>query len=120
MSASRPLPPPIKPRNPACPLCTEETHWQDDGYACEACCAWWPERVTGEEPGEWLDPDAPQCDEIVQPYLDNTWIKDDDPRKHSSYRCLLNEGHREHKDMYGNPVQHANDEMTCFAKGWAG
>lgn len=110
----RPSPPPLQPRCPACSLCAEETEAADDGYACYRCDAWWPEDPSGYEPGEWLTPDEPQCETTVQPYLDNTWIKDDDSRKNNEYRCLLNEGHYEP----GGESMHANHEMTSFAKGW--
>lgn len=111
---TRPAPPPLQPRYPDCSLCHEETRYEDDGYACERCDAWWPERVTGAEPGDWHDPDAPQCVETVKPYLDNTWIKDDDPRKEREFRCLLDAGHYEP----GGDSMHANHEMTACARGW--
>jgi hypothetical protein len=114
----RPAPPPLQPRSPDCPLCTRETNWQDDGYACEDCSAWWPERVTGEEPGEWLEADEAQCEETVAPYVHNLWIPANDPRKHLVFRCLLTENHGRFQDQYGHPLKHANHEMTSCVRGW--
>lgn len=112
-TATRPTPPPLQPRCPDCPLCAEETYPRDGGYGCDRCAALWPEDPSGYEPGEWLTPDEPQCDETVRPYVSNTWIKDDDPRKHNEYRCLLDAGHYE-----PGVSLHANHEMTHSAKGW--
>lgn len=118
-TSERPVPPPLQPRCPDCSLCGEETNWEHDGYACQYCDAQWSERVTGGEPGSWLEPDEPQCEETTSPYVDNTWIPDDDPRKNLVFRCLLSDGHRAHPGVDGRPIPHANHEMTSCVKGWA-
>jgi hypothetical protein len=67
--------------------------------------------------GEWLVPDAVQCEETVQPYLNNSHIKDDDDRKHKTYRCMRDAGHR--VSAVDEVRDHANPDMQCFVKGWA-
>lgn len=117
MAEPRPLPPPLEARCPDCSICGEETSYQDDGFACERCGCWWPELLGHESSGEWLDDEAAQCEVTVQPYLENTWVKDEDERKHKTYRCVRDADHLD--SPFDEGREHANPDMKCLAKGWA-
>ncbi|WP_027933713.1 hypothetical protein [Amycolatopsis thermoflava] len=89
-------PPPIEHRAPDCSICGEETHWDDGGFGCEDCGAWWPEEAVGrEEPGEWNDEDERQCRWVIQPYADHPVHERLRP---FTYRCLKAEDHDQSSD----------------------
>jgi hypothetical protein len=116
MADARPLPPPLVFRSPDCPICDQETNAQPDSFDCEQCRCSWPKDSDCYTTGEWNDPGATQCAETVQPYLDNSWVKDDDARKHESYRCVRD---ADHVDSDWHEVkQHAHPEMSVCVKGW--
>jgi len=116
MADTRPLPPPLEARCPDCSICGKETGTQDNEFVCEYCCCSWPISGIDYDSGEWNDPEANQCTETVQPYLDNSWVRDDDERKHQAFQCVRD---ADHVDSSVNEVRdHANPDMQCFAKGW--
>lgn len=110
---TRPVPPPLEWRCPDCSVCGNETKCVEAGcFECRSCAITW----TSDGEGEWDEPDEERCAETVQPWLDNTWIKDDDERKHKEFRCVLAAGHDEDED---NLTPHANPEMgSVYARGW--
>lgn len=115
--ADRPLPPPLEARCPDCSVCGEETNYVDASFDCENCNCSWSESGVSYDSGEWLDPEVDQCAETVQPYLDNTWIKDDDERKQKSYRCVRD---ADHVDSTRPKVrEHAHPEMSVCVRRWA-
>lgn len=100
---TRPAPPPLVPRCPDCSICGAETYFEDGGFRCDDCCAWWDETGLDQEPGEWDEPERPQCPVTVQPYRYNDYITDPAIRSRV-YRCVLSEGHADehaHPDVYG-------------------
>lgn len=113
---TRPVPPPLLFRSPDCPICAEETNAQPDSFDCEKCWCSWPRDADCDTNGEWDYPETPQCEVTVQPYLDNSWIANDDSRKQLSYRCVRDADHVE--AGFAEAKQHAHPEMTCSVKGW--
>jgi hypothetical protein len=109
LANERPTPPPLEARCPDCSICGKETSYYDESFRCEGCEASWPadDRAYTDE-GEWEDPEAEQCDERVQPWLNNPYVTDPEHRR-QVVRCLLNDGHS------GN---HANPDMTSVLQGW--
>jgi hypothetical protein len=103
--------PPLAAPIPKCSVCGELTAFEGDEIVCYSCGISWPEDGFDEVEGSWDEPAAEQCPETVQPHLDNTWIKDDDPRKARTYRCILTAGHAN---------GHADPELNAFARGWRG
>lgn len=106
--ATRTAPPPLTPLCPDCSICGTETRYEDGGWRCDDCCAWWDESGLDTKPGEWDNPDTPQCEETIQPHLNNHYITDPEI-KTRVYRCLLDAGHD------GN---HGDADMWAWAKGW--
>jgi hypothetical protein len=112
LANERPAPPPLEARCPDCSICGNETHYSDEQFVCEHCeCGWPADNRAYSDEGEWNDPDAEQCTERVQPWLDNNWVTDPE-LKRQVVRCLLNADHTEHE------VAHRNPEMTALMKGW--
>lgn len=107
----RPVPPPLEARAPDCSICGQETDYGDESFECEDCGVSWPSYGLSYTNGEWNESDADQCEEVVQPWLDNTWTTDL-VRKATAVRCLLDADHVRHK------IPHTNPEMTAFVKGW--
>lgn len=109
----RPAPPDLEFQAPDCSVCGQDTRSDGrDGYSCESCRISWD---ADGSTGEWEDPNEELCTATVQPWLDNTWIKDDDERKRKEFRCVLAAGHDD--DEF--PTPHANPEMgSVYAKGW--
>ncbi len=112
LANERPAPPPLEARCPDCSICGKETDYSDEQFVCEQCECYWPaDNRAYDDRGEWNDPEAKQCAERVQPWLDNTWVTDPE-HKREVVRCLLDASHTEHDVPHGNP------EMTALVKGW--
>lgn len=107
-TAIRTAPPPLTPRCPDCSICGKETYYEDGGFRCDDCAAWWDEDGLDEKPGEWDEPEKPQCPATVQPHLENGYITDPEI-KTRVYRCVLDAGH---------DGDHADPDLYAFAKGW--
>lgn len=112
----RPAPPPLVSVCPACSICGKETTSEDDTFVCQYCECSWPQDGIDEQPGEWHNPDAPQCPETVQSYQDNTWIKPGDPRKHTAFRCVRDADHTRSKHV--DIKEHSHPDMAVFVRGW--
>jgi hypothetical protein len=117
---TRPAPPHLEPRCPDCSVCGTETYVDAEGdFGCEPCGITWDHRDAYDSDGEWVDDTAEQCATTVAPYLNNTWIKDDDERKHKTYRCVLDAGHdNPGPESLVATTPHANPEMDSWGKGW--
>lgn len=91
MSApQRPAPPELEASPPDCSICGQETEAGPDGdFTCERCQCFWPGFW---EPGEWMDPDMPQCPSTAQPFADFTAERHDWLRA-MVFRCVLDTGH---------------------------
>ncbi|PXY20351.1 hypothetical protein [Prauserella endophytica] len=97
----RPAPPAIEARAPDCPICWRETSFVDDCFECEDCGCYWPKGF--DEPGEWTEPDEPQCTSTHQPFKDNPYVRDQETRE-QVLRCVLDDGHageHRHPDHIG-------------------
>lgn len=81
----------LQPRNPLCPLCSEEVGCDGDSFTCEHCNARWPcDGSWSSDEGDWIDPDAPQCGGIKQPFLTSRY----ENIRHNEYRCMLDLDHK--------------------------
>lgn len=108
----QPTPPPLVPRCPECPLCSDEVDLVDgDYFLCGNCDISWPVYDQGYAHGEWTQPDQTRCHEVVQPRLDNDWIRNLADRA-ERFQCVLDADHVNHD------LPHANPDMNHFAKGW--
>lgn len=116
MADTRTAPPPLEARCPDCSICGKETSAEGNSFECEDCRCSWDQDGVAYEHGEWNNAEDPQCSEAVQPYLNNTWIKDDDPRKHTSFRCVRDADHIE--SSWQEAKQHAHPAMSVCVKGW--
>ncbi|WP_116051902.1 hypothetical protein [Amycolatopsis palatopharyngis] len=87
--SDRSAPPAIELCCPDCPICREETSYEDSAFECQPCNAYWPNGVG--EPGEWLEPDAEQCEAEIQPLLGNPYA--DKELQATVERCILDDGH---------------------------
>ncbi|MEU7787711.1 hypothetical protein [Amycolatopsis sp. NPDC049159] len=115
----RPAPPPLEYRTPLCSVCGTETRHSVNGrFFCDACGCGWDDSIIDLE-GEWENTASEQCTATVRPYEDNTWIPEEDERKHLELRCIRDAGHCK-EDELGEPQSlHAHPELITFAKGWA-
>ncbi|MFJ5984253.1 hypothetical protein [Lentzea sp. NPDC092896] len=111
LETTQPTPPPLIPRNPECSLCGDEVNLEDDYFLCENCDISWPMYDQGYAPGEWTQFGNVRCQEVVQPRLDNTWIRNLAERA-ERFQCVLDADHVKHK------LPHANPDMSHIAKGW--
>lgn len=116
MTTPRPQPPPLEARCPVCSICGKETSYVDDDFECEHCGCRWPSVGYHLDVGEWLDETATQCQATAQPYLDNTWIPDNDQRKQEVFRCVRNADHD--VSEWAEVREHANPDMDSWHRGW--
>lgn len=87
---SRPAPPPLEHPLPPCPLCGEDTDY-DDGFYCAPCGASWDsDRSHLDGYSSWDDPDAEQCPATVRPWADSIRYP---TLAGVVWRCLLTVGH---------------------------
>jgi hypothetical protein len=113
LANERPAPPPLEARCPDCSICGKETDYYDESFRCESCGACWPaDNSAYTDEGDWEDPDAEQCDERVQPWLNKEWVTDPE-QKRRVVRCLLDEGHVAHGEKHRNP-----DMTAMWTDGW--
>ncbi|SDZ57239.1 hypothetical protein SAMN05216215_110714 [Saccharopolyspora shandongensis] len=88
---TRPAPPGLEIPCPPCSVCSEETNASPDRtFDCEHCeCSWSTDNP--EQPGEWWEPEAPQCRSTRKPYIHLTQLNPE--IRDQVVRCLLHEGH---------------------------
>lgn len=111
LETAQPTPPPLIPRCPECPLCGDEVNPVDDYFLCENCDVSWPMYDQGYATGEWTQFPDVRCKEVVQPRVDNGWIRNLALRA-ERFQCVLGGDHVKHE------LPHANPDMDHFAKGW--
>lgn len=107
---SRPAPPPLEHPLPPCPLCGEDTDY-DDGFYCVDCGASWDSDLSHLEGySYWDEPSAGQCPATVRPYAGSINYPDLDGLV---WRCLLTICHESDRHRNGE----GDDWTDAYADG---